>query len=128
MKRKHKKACTTLNYVEHFLLLASSITGCISISAFASLIGIVIGIESSGIGLKICAITPGIKASKSIIKKKNMKHNKIVLLAKSKLSNIEVLIFKTLINSNVSHGKFVLIYNALKEYGERKEEIKKLKT
>ena len=128
MKRKHKKTCTTLNYVEHFLLLASSITGCISISAFASLIGIVIGIESSGIGLKICAITPGIKASKSIIKKKNMKHNKIVLLAKSKLSNIEVLIFKTLINSNVSHEKFVLIYNALKEYGERKEEIKKLKT
>ena len=37
---KHKKVCTTLNYVEHFLILCSIITGCISISAFASLVGI----------------------------------------------------------------------------------------
>ena len=33
MSRKHKKVCTTLNYIEHFLILASTITGCISISA-----------------------------------------------------------------------------------------------
>ena len=39
MSRKHKKVCTTLNYIEHSLILASTITGCISISAFASLIG-----------------------------------------------------------------------------------------
>ena len=32
--RKHKKVCTTLNYIEHFLILVSTITGCISISAF----------------------------------------------------------------------------------------------
>ena len=37
MSRKHKKVCTTLNYIEHFLILASAITGCISTSAFASL-------------------------------------------------------------------------------------------
>ena len=43
VSRKHKKICTTLN------------------SAFASLIGIPIGITSSTIGLKICAITAGIK-------------------------------------------------------------------
>ena len=34
MSRKHKKACTTLNYIEHFLILVSAVTGCISISAF----------------------------------------------------------------------------------------------
>ena len=61
MSRKHKKVCTTLNYIEHFLILASTITGCVSISAFASLVGIPIGITSSAIGLKICAITAGIK-------------------------------------------------------------------
>ena len=33
MSRKHKKICATLNYVEQFLILASTITGCISISA-----------------------------------------------------------------------------------------------
>ena len=62
MSKKHKKVCTTLNYIEHFLILASTIKGCISIYAFASLIGIPIGMMSSAIGLKICAITAGIKS------------------------------------------------------------------
>ena len=64
MSRKHKKVCTTLNYIEYFLILASTITGCISISAFASLLGIPIGIKSSGVRLKICAKAAGIKKCK----------------------------------------------------------------
>ena len=53
MSKKHKKVCTTLNYIDHFLILASTITGCISISAFSSFVGIPIGITSStGLGLK----------------------------------------------------------------------------
>ena len=61
MNKKHKKICTTLNYIEHYLTLASTITGCVSISAFASLIGIPIGVTSSAIELKTCPITTGIK-------------------------------------------------------------------
>ena len=44
MHRKHKKVYTTLNCTEKFLVLASAITGCILISAFASLTGIPMGI------------------------------------------------------------------------------------
>ena len=40
MSQKHQKVCETLNYIERFLILASTISGCILISAFASLIGI----------------------------------------------------------------------------------------
>ena len=47
-----------------------------------------------------------------------------VLLAKSKLNNIEVLISKALIDSNISHDEFVLINNVLKEFYDMKEEIK----
>ena len=61
MSKKHKKVCRTLNYIENFLVLAFAITGCISISAFSSLIGIPIGITISAIGLQICAIAGGIK-------------------------------------------------------------------
>ena len=67
--RKHKQVCTTLNYIEHFLILASTITGCILISAFTSLIRIPIRITSSAIGLKISAITARIKKYKSKIRK-----------------------------------------------------------
>ena len=82
---------------------------CISISDFASLIGIPIKIRSSAIGLKICAIAAGLKTFKSIIKKKKRKHDEIVFLAKSKSNEIDVLISKALIDSNISHDEFVLI-------------------
>ena len=62
MSKKQKKGCAVLNYIENFLILASTITGCISISAFASLNGIPIGITSSAIGLRICAINAGVKS------------------------------------------------------------------
>ena len=68
-----KKVCTALNYIKNFLILASTITGCVSISAFASLIGMPIGIMSSAIGLKICVTTAGIKKYKLIIKKRKKK-------------------------------------------------------
>ena len=61
ISRKHKKVCTTLNYIRHFLILASTITGWISISTFASLLGTSIAIMSSATGLQICAITARIK-------------------------------------------------------------------
>ena len=48
----------------------------------------------------------------------------MVLLAKSKLNSIEDLIYKALINSNISHNKFVSVNNVLKEFYDMKEQIK----
>ena len=128
MSKKHKKVCTTLNYIEHFLISASTTTGFVSIFSFASLVGIPIGITSSATGSEICAIMAEIKKYESIIKKKKKKDDKIVLLAKSRLNSILVLISKALIDSVVSHDEFVLINNVLKEYNKMKEEIKNLMT
>ena len=52
MSKKHKKVCVTVDYIEHFFILASTVTGCISISAFDSLVVISIGITSSVIALE----------------------------------------------------------------------------
>ena len=54
---KHKKVCKSLNYINNFLILASTI-------------GIPIGITSSGKELKIFAVAPVIKKYKSINKKR----------------------------------------------------------
>ena len=70
MSKKPKKICLTLHYIRNFIFLASTIIGCISIFAVASLIGIPIRITSSEITLKICEITAGIRNYKSIIKGK----------------------------------------------------------
>ena len=128
ISKKQKKVCTTLNYIKHLLVLAFTITECISISVFASLLGIRIGMTSSAIGLKICAIAAGIKKYKSIIQKKKIKDGQIVLLAKSKLNNIEVLTSKSLLDSNISRDEFILVNNVLEEYDKMKKGIKNLKT
>ena len=125
MSKRHKKVCATINYRGDILILASAITGCVSISSFAPLAGISVGITSSAIGLKICARTAGIVKYKSIIKKKKMKHDKIALLAKSKLNAIEVFISNALIDLVIIYNEFVLITNIWKEYNEMKKEIKK---
>ena len=84
MIKKQKKVFVILKYIEILFILVSRVTGCVTISAFAFLICVLMGITSSTIGLKICVITAGIKKYKSVIKKKKKKHDKIVLLAKSK--------------------------------------------
>ena len=61
MTKKRKKICVTLNYIEHFLILASAVTVCTSISAFSPLLSIPIEITSS-------EIDRGIKKYRSIVK------------------------------------------------------------
>ena len=123
MREKHKEERRALNYL-HFLVFVCGVIGCVSISAFASLDGIPLGIASSAVGLKICVITAEIKKYKSIIKKKKKKHNKIVLVAKTELNTIEVLISKALIDSYINYDVFVSVNNVLREYNEMKEEIR----
>ena len=72
MSEKYRKICKYLNYAENLLILPG-IADWISISAFASLVCIPIGITSSAVGINICAITAGITKYKSIIKKKKKK-------------------------------------------------------
>ena len=92
-----------MNYINHLIIVISTI-----------------------IRLKICVITAGTKKYKSIIKKKKKNYDKTVLLVKSKLSSIEVLISKALINLNISHDELlVLINNVLKEFYDKERRKQK---
>ena len=98
-----------------FLFLLS---GCVLISAFASLVGVPVGIMSSAIGLKNSAITAGIRRYKSIIQKKGKG-----IIIDNKLNTMEALI-----DSHVNHEEFVLVDNVLREYDKTKDEIKNCET
>ena len=52
MSKKHKTVCRVLNYIDHLLIAVSTIIGCVSTSAFASLVDIPMGITSSATELK----------------------------------------------------------------------------
>ena len=68
ISEKYKETFKYLNYVELLLILASTVTGCISISAFASLLCVLVGITSSVVALNFCAVTAGIKKYEPIKK------------------------------------------------------------
>ena len=59
--------------MENVLILASTLTDCVLVSAFASLVGIPIDIASSSVRLKMYVITAGVKKYESIVKKKRKK-------------------------------------------------------
>ena len=120
MNEKNKNICKYLNFV----ILTSAGSGCVSISAFGSLVCVSVGIASSLVGLKVCAITAVIKKYESLIKEKKKKHDEIVLLGKTKLNIIEVIIFKFLIDFCISYEELLPVTNKLREYYEMKEEIK----
>ena len=123
--KKYNKTCQYLIYVEHLFILVSTVTGCVSFFAFASLVCVPVGISSSAVGIKLCAITAGIKKCNSIIrKKKKKKHDRIVLLGKPELDTFEILLFKALIDSCIRHDEFVSVDIMLREYSETEEEIK----
>ena len=69
MSKKHKKGSTAVNYIKHLRIFAFAVSGCFSISVFASLVGIPMRITSSAVGLGICTTITRIKKSKSIMKK-----------------------------------------------------------
>ena len=52
MCKRYKKCCRALDFIKHLLILASAVTGYVSFSAIASLVGFLIGIVSSSVGLK----------------------------------------------------------------------------
>ena len=64
ISKKHKKTHENLNYADHFLNLASMVTGCVSIPAFTSFFDIPTGITSSAATTNICVITAGIEQYK----------------------------------------------------------------
>ena len=56
-----------------------------------------------------------------------MKHNKIVMLARSKLNSIESKISEALVNNQISHEGFMTIISEEKNYGDLKESIRMMK-
>ena len=120
---KNKRRHVSIEIIEHLLILAKTISGCVSIPALGSLVCAPIGVTTYTIGIIIYEITARINKYTSIIKKKKTKHDRIVLLGKDKLKTNKDLISKALIDSYISHDEFVSVNNVLSEYYEMEKEI-----
>ena len=94
---------TAFDYIDKILIVLSATTGGVSIISFASAVGIPVGIASASFTLIFSLTTGIIKKLLSITRNKKKKHDKILMLAKSKLNSIETLISQTLIDMEIRH-------------------------
>ena len=91
---------------------------------FTSIVGAPVGIAIASITLIFSLTTEIVKKLLSITKNKNKNHDKILILAKSKLNSIETLISQALIDMEISHQEFIAIFKEKDKYKEMKEKVK----
>ena len=124
MSKNLSKYIASFEYLDKSLIVLSVATGSISIASFATAIGAPVGIMSASCSLAFSITTGFVKKFLKTIRNKKKKHNKIVMLARSKLNNIESKISEALINNEISHEDFMTILNEEKKYRELKESIR----
>ena len=122
--QKLNKYVTTFDYIDKILIVLSATSSGVSIISFTSIIGAPVGIASASFTLIFSLTTGIIKKLLNITRKKKKKHNKILMLAKSKLSSIDTLISQALIDLNISHEEFITILKEKDRYEMIKENLK----
>ena len=124
MTKRLSKYIASFHYFDKSLIVLSVTTGIISIASFVTAIGIPVRMMSASCSLAFSVTTEIIKKLLKTTRNKKKKHNKIVMLARSKLNSIESKISEALINNEVSHEDFLIIINEEKKCWELKENIR----
>ena len=122
--KKLNKYVTTFDYIDKILIILSATSSGVSIISFTSIVGVPVGIASASLTLIFSLTTGIVKKLLNITRNKKKKHDKILMLAKSKLNSIETLISQALINLDKSHEEFIRILKEKDKYKKMKENLK----
>ena len=115
MSKRLSKYIASFDCFDKSLIVLSVANGSISIASFATVIEAPVRMMSASCSLAF-SITTG--------KHNKKKHNKTVMLARSKLNSIESKMSKALMDNEISHEDFETIINEEKKYQELKESIR----
>ena len=107
ISKKLNKHVTGFDYIDQALIALSTRSGGVSIISFKTIVGAPVGIAGASLTLSVSLSTEIFRKLLNITKKK--KHDKIPMLAKSKLNSIETLISQELTDMDISHEEFVTI-------------------
>ena len=109
--KKLSKYLTAFDYIDNVLIVLSATSGGGSIIWFTSIVGAPVGIASASFTPIFSLATGIVKKLLHITRNKKKNHDKILMLAKSKLNSIETLISQALIDMEISHEEFITILN-----------------
>ena len=118
------KHVTTFDYIDKILVVLSAATGEVSIISFTSIIGAPVVLVGASFTLIFSLTTGIVKKFLDITRKKRKKHDKILMLAKSKLNSIDTLISRTLIDMDISHEELITNLTEKDRYKMMKENLR----
>ena len=122
--KKLNKYVAAFNYIDKVLIVLSATTSGVSIISFRSIVGAPVGIASASFTLFFSLTTGIFKKLLNITRNKKKKHDKILMLAKSKLNSIETLISQALIDMEIIHEEFITILNVKDKYERMKDNLR----
>ena len=102
--------------MDKILIVLSATSSGVCIISSASVVGAPVGIASASFTLIFSLTTGIVKKLLNITRNKKKKHDKILMLAKSKLDSIETLVSQALIDMEISHEEFNAIIREKQKY------------
>ena len=121
--RKLNKYITIFEYIAKILIILNATRGEVSIISFISIVGVPVGIASARFTLIFSIAKEIIKILLKITRNKNKMHDKVLMLAESKLNSIEILISKALNDIEISLEEFTIILIEKDKYDKMKYKI-----
>ena len=120
--KKLSKYVAAFDYIDKVLIVLRATRGGVFIISFTRFVGAPVGIASTIFTLIFSLIIGIIKKLLSITRNKKKKHDKILMLAKSKLNSIETLVSQALIDLEISHEEFVTVLKERDKFEKMKED------
>ena len=114
--RKLYKYVAVFDFIDQALIVLSAASGGVSIISFTRIVGAPVGIANASLTLFFSLTTGIVKNLLNITRKRKKKHDKVLMLAKSKLNSIETSISQALIDMDISHEEFVTILKEKDKY------------
>ena len=122
--KKMKRFNTITGIVDTGLVTSTIITGGISIAAFASGVGLPVGIALIGTSLLLSLAAAITRKSFKIFTGKQEKHDAIKLLAQSKLDRIANIISQAMQDGDISPTEFHKVLREVENYRRLKADIR----
>ena len=122
--KKLNKYVVSFDYLDKIFIALSASFSTLSIASYATVLGLPVGITGSSLTLIFMVSTGVNKSLLRVTKNRKKKHNKIIALAKSKLTTIDTLLFSALNDSKISHEEFTNIITEKNIYENMKDNIK----
>ena len=123
--KKLDRYVTVFDYIDKVLIVLSATSSGVSIISFTSIVGAPVASTSASFTLIFSLTTGIVKKLLNITRNKKKKHDKILMLDKSKLNRIETLISQALIDMEISHEEFTTILKEKDKYEKIKDHLKR---